>query len=57
MQTAIAEPAALVGQLAQLLTQTGIIVPDGTVIRAHCASPNSYRLTAIFRSVPQNGTL
>lgn len=31
MQTAISEPATLVGQLAQLLTQIGIIVPGGTV--------------------------
>src|SRR5690606_13780928 len=34
VQTAIAEPATLVGQLAQLLTQTGIIVPRGTVTHA-----------------------
>ncbi len=34
MQTAIAEPATLVGQLAQLLTQPGIIVPRGTVTHA-----------------------
>jgi DNA invertase Pin-like site-specific DNA recombinase len=31
VQTAISEPATLVGQLAQLLTQIGIIVPGGTV--------------------------
>src|SRR5690606_18045096 len=34
MQTAIAEPATLVGQLAQLLAQTSIIVPGGTVTHA-----------------------
>ena len=34
MQTAIAEPATLVGQLAQLLTQASIIVPGGTVTHA-----------------------
>src|SRR5690606_41331344 len=34
MQTAIAEPATLVGQLPQLLSQTGIIVPGGTVTHA-----------------------
>ncbi len=33
-QTAIPEPAALVGQLAQLLAQGGIIVPCGTVTHA-----------------------
>jgi len=31
MQTAIADPPPLAGQFAQLLAQTGIIVPDGTV--------------------------
>lgn len=36
VQTAIAEPATLVGQLAQLLTQTGIIVPRGTVTLRWC---------------------
>ena len=34
MQTTIAEPATLVGQFAQLLAQTGIIVPCGTVTHA-----------------------
>src|SRR5690606_34314919 len=34
MQTAIAEPAALVGQLAQLLAKRSVIVPRGTVTHA-----------------------
>ena len=34
MQTAITEPATLVGQLAQLLSELGIIVPCGTVTHA-----------------------
>ena len=34
VQTAIAEPATLIGQLAQLLSQIGVIVPGGTVTHA-----------------------
>jgi len=34
MQTAIAEPPPLVGQVAQLLSELGIIVPRGTVTHA-----------------------
>src|SRR5690606_32573654 len=34
METAIAEPPTLGGQLAQLLTKRGIIVPGGTVTHA-----------------------
>jgi hypothetical protein len=34
VKTAIAEPATLVGQLAQLLSQRGIVTPRGTVTHA-----------------------